>query len=229
MAIEPLVVTICDRKGGYQDELERRLAEESLDYLCVFIEPFSWRLRALKTLEIAREYPDRPLVFVDAWDTLLLGSKKELVAWFECHEGVMLAASKKCWPDVERYLDYNVKQAGQPMSAWRYVNSNPMAGLGRNIAAAMEWTWERDPVVGDSADTREPDGNVCERFYTTMYLESPFAVEVDSRCVLNQIFLCSTPGDLFVAERRIHNLKTGSRPIWLHLNGRIQFPLELLR
>lgn len=227
---EPLVVTICNRKGGYQEELEKRLHEESIDYLCVFIEPFSWRLRVLKTLEIAKEYPGRPLVFVDAWDTLLLGTKAELESWFFSHTGITLAASKKCWPDTERYLDYNVKQSGKVMTAWRYVNSNPMAGLGRDIAAAMEWTWAKAPLEGDSSDTREPNGNVCERFYTTMYLDAPLdSVKVDSVCRLNQIFLCSTPGDLYVANGRIHNLRTGSKPIFMHLNGKIEFPLELLR
>ena len=226
---EPLIVAICDRKAGYQGELEKRINEEELDYLCVILPKFSWRARILKTMEVAKEYPNRPLVFVDAWDTLLLGTKVELIDWFETHPGVMLAASKVCWPDEGKYGDYNVKQRGKALSEWRYVNSNPMAGLGKDIAAAMEWTWDKYPLEGDSADTREPSGNVCERYYTHMYLDSPFSVYVDHACNLNQIFLCSTPGDLAVEKGRIRNLRTGGLPIWFHLNGKLEMDLELFR
>ena len=226
--MEPLVVYVYSYSAGYQPDLEKQLDKAKVDRLPVQIDNFSWRTRALKTMDVAREHIDRVLIFVDAWDTLFLGSKEELMA-LRLDDGITLAASKVCWPDVDRYTDYNKKQAFQTISAWRYVNSNPMAGLGRNIAEAMEWCWERWPIKGDSCDVKTADGEVCERFFTHAYLDSPFKIKVDTMCRLNQIWLCSTPGDLYLSGNRIYNCMTGSSPVFLHMNGGHKMDLSLFQ
>ena len=198
--------------------MEKRLHERGFSYLGVELPKFSWRTRTLKTMEIAGEHPDKLLIFVDAWDTLPLGYAHELDG-MRLDRGITFAAAKACWPD-ERYKDYDDKHSQRMVSPWRYLNSNPMAGLGSSISEAMQWTWKHFPLTGDSADTLTPDGEVCERFYTHLYLDSPFNTHLDMGCRLNQIYLCSQPGDLRIEDGRIHNLVTNSWPVFLHLNGK---------
>lgn len=228
LALEPLAVCIYSHKSGLQETLEAQLAAQGIEYLPVVEPSFSWKSRALRTLEVAKAHPDRLLLFLDAWDTIMLGTKAELMN-LGLERGITFAASRLCWPDEKRYVDYNNRQAFQLMSPWRYLNSNPMTGLGSSIASAMEYGWQRWPIVGDSADTRVADGDVCERFYTHLYLDTDFDISLDTECRVSQIFLCSTPGDLAVANRRIYNTRTHSWPIFLHANGGVSVNMEWFR
>lgn len=225
---DPLVVAIFDRKSGYQNVMESQLKGAGVDYLPVPIPHFSWRERALRTKQVAETFPNRFLFFVDAWDTLFLGTAADLS---HCvHESmVTFAASKRCWPD-DRHGDYNVRQEFGSVSRWRYLNSNPMAGYGSEIARLIEYGWQRWPIVGDSADPGVETGDVCERFYTHLYLDAPpeFSnrVHIDTRCAMSQIFLCSAPQEIAIHAPRIFNTVTRSYPVFLHLNGQVQLPRE---
>jgi hypothetical protein len=226
--MEPLAVYIFDHSEGYQDVLEQQLDKKGVQRLPVQIPVFTWRNRALKTMEIAREYPDRVLFFLDAWDTLFLGSKAELEnpTWAD---GVTFAAQKRCWPDPVE-MQWNVWWEGRPSTRWRYVNSNPMVGLGSSVTRALEWGWARFPLQGGVNTTTDPSGEVCERFYTQLICRAPneFKLRLDTGCILSQIMSEGAPGEVAVGGGRLINCVTQTRPIFMHLNAKLRFDLSLL-
>lgn len=234
----PLIVLIYSHRADYQPLLEWQLKQAGLEQLHVVEPDFSWRKRQLVTRSVASEHPDRLLIFPDAWDTVLLGSKSELEA-LDLRGKVTIAGAKACWPD-DRQADYARKYGAELVgdtlitekwvSPWRYVNSNPLAGLGRDIERAITWGWERFPLVGDSSDVNVTSGEVCERFWTRLFLDGPdwLNVHIDSMCQLNQTYLCNDHGDLEIANGRVRNLVTGSLPVFLHLNGHHLLPDGLI-
>jgi hypothetical protein len=237
---EPLIVLIYSFKADYQPLLEWQLKRAGLETHHVVDPDFSWRRRQLLTRDVAAQNPDRLLIYPDAWDTVLLGTKDEILR-LPLEGSVTVAGAKVCWPDP-RQEDYarkyeaslvdKVWRTPKPISLWRYVNSNPLAGLGRDIARAIDWGWERFPLKGDSSDVRVEDGEVCERFWTSLFLDGPkdLHMRIDSGCYLNQTWLCIEPEDYLIARtrtnepNRLMNRKTGSWPIFLHLNGKHLLP-----
>jgi len=226
--MEPLVVYIFDRPGGFQGFMEKELDAKGIERLPVEIPAFTWGNRIKMTMQVAAKHPDRPLFFIDAWDTLCLGEKWELdnERW---RQGITFASEKRCWPDNVETM-YNVLWEYKCISRWRYLNSNPMAGMGRDIARAIEWGWERFPLKGATNDVADPEGNVCERFYTQLMFNAPreWGITVDTDCVLGQTVVEGKPYELAVEKGRIKNLITGTYPVFFHLNGCTPFDLTLL-
>lgn len=228
--MEIKAVLIYSHKAGFQEQLERQLTEQNIPIIHFRDALFSWKKRMVRNMMIAEENPDDVLVFLDAWDTLFLGEKSELVKFNKRHvgDGIVFAAGKLCWPDSLRASEYKKKNPAE-RSPWRYINSNPMMGLGRNIHKALNWGWKRFPLKEDTVLIQAHD--VCERFLTDLYLKSPrrFGLKLDTECRLSQIYRKSLPGDLFLTdEKRIINMHHRTQPIFLHANGRTVVPEELL-
>jgi hypothetical protein len=226
--VEPLVVYIYDRPGGYQELLERQLKKKHIEFLPVEIPAFTWGNRILQTAAVAADtHPDRPLCFVDAWDTLFLGEAWELRE-LGTHAGIVFATQKRCWPDAVE-LGYNKFWEHKASTRWRYLNSNPMLGHAGAIATAIKWGWERFPLEGHTNDTCDAAGNVCERFYTRLLFRAPteWGLKLDTECRLSQTTTDSEPGELGVRNGRIHNLVTNTEPVFLHLNGKMVTDVSL--
>lgn len=226
---EPLVVLIFNRKSGYQTYLEQQLKEAKIERLDVLIEPFSWRRQLLATHQAATRFPDRLLLVIDAWDQVLLGTKRDLITHAESAllGHVTLAGAKNCWPD-DRKADF-VKRRGYEASPWQYINNSPLAGLGSDIARAIEWGLPNIEWTGDSALVNDPDGEVPERFWTRLYLDGPrdLNLRIDTQCELNQIFVGVKEGELVIRKGRIFNTVTETWPIFLHLNDHATLPYGL--
>lgn len=222
-----MAVVIYNNRGGIQNKLEEQLTAEKIPLLSFTIHPFSWRLRTIATMEIASRYPDHTLIFLDAWDTLFPGNREELEL-LPIDEGVTFAAQKFCWPDDTRQAEYEAFQP-KDIGPWRYINSNPMAGRGEEIWAALKWGWQQWPIKTNTNSTVEYD--VDERFLTHLYLSEgrdKFNIKLDTKCELNHTFLASVPGDLYLNEGRIINLIHGTFPQFFHANGRSDIPGGLL-
>lgn len=234
--MDPLAVLIYSHKADYQPLLEWQLKKAGIEQHHVVDPDFSWRRRQLKTLEAAEQFSDRMLIFPDAWDTVLLGDREEILALCKAWEGkVYVAGAKTCWPDTHLQPQYDALQGVRTISGlvyspnyspWRFVNSNPLVGIGRDIVAAIKYGWKHYPLVGDSSDVRVPDGEVCERFWTNLYFDD--RVEIDTMCQMSQIYLGSLPEELKIDGGRIHNLVTGTKPIFIHLNGHHVLPEGLI-
>src|SRR3990172_9558299 len=111
-------VLIYSQRFGYLPLLEWQLKQADIEAIHIVDEEFSWRRRILHTYEVAREYPKELLVFPDAWDTVMFGTKSEIEA-LELSGHITLAGAKNCWPD-DRKTEYAAKQNGIK-SPWRYV------------------------------------------------------------------------------------------------------------
>lgn len=223
----PLIVLIYTHKNELQPLFEEQLAAARLDVYHEVDPDFSWRRQMIHTMRIAGLFPNELLVFPDAWDTVLLGTKRELMD-LNLHKGITVAGAKNCWPDITRAAEFREKAVTR--SPWRYLNANPMAGLGKNIRDALEWGWHRFPLEGDSLVTK---GNiqVPEHFLTRLYLEGPkeFDIKIDSDCRMSQVTMSWFPEDYEIRGKRVYNRVTRSWPVFLHANGTHALPegLEL--
>lgn len=226
---DPLVVLIYGHKSGYQTYLEQQLQHAGIERHDVVLSDFSWRRQLLATHAVASRFPDRLQLVIDAWDQVLLGTKEDLIehAQSALLGHVTLAGAKNCWPD-DRRADF-LQRRGSEASPWQYINNSPLAGLGRDIAKAIEWGLLRFPMQTDSASVAEPSGDVPERFWTRLFLEGPadLGMRIDTQCELNQIHLGVVEGDLMIRHGRVFNNVTGTWPIFLHLNGGGRLPYGL--
>jgi hypothetical protein len=227
--IDPLVVLIYSHKAGYQTYLEHQLKEAGIERFDMPLKSFSWLSQLIATREAGLLFPDRLLLVIDSWDQVLLGTKKELQqhAKDALVGHVTLAGAKNCWPD-DRRADYFAKR-GPEASPWQYINNSPLAGLGKDIAKAIEWGMERFPIKGDSALVSEPTGEVPERFWTRLFLDGPseLGLRIDTKCELNQIHIGIGTNEVVIKKRRLYNTVTKSWPIFLHLNGGATLPFGI--
>ena len=224
-------VMIYGFRNGMQDRLERKLFDQEIPVISHSIQKFGWKARVLESLKIAKDNPDDILIFLDAWDMLMLGTRQELET-LSLDEGITFAAQKFCYPHENRKPEYDAIQP-KDVGQWRFINSNPMAGLGRNIAAAIEWGWERFPIKYNTNVTHMYFDNIDERFLTDLYLSEArdkFNIKLDTRCQLNQIFLASIEGDLWLdaGKRRVFNVPHETYPVFIHFNGHSNPPEALL-
>ena len=220
-------VLIYSHIAGHQKQLEHQLMMQGIPIID-FVDPdFSWRRRMMMNMEIAAQNPEDLLLFLDAWDTLLLGTREEIFN-LRLDKGVTFAAQKLCWPDFSLEGAYKKKNPREG-SPWRYINSNPMAGLGKNVYRALDWGWKRFPLKTDTVMMQAED--VCERFLAKLYLRAPrrFGLKLDTECRMSQVYRKSLPGDLYLDGDRIINMIHRTKPIFLHANGRTIVPEELLR
>ena len=189
-----------------------------IPYIAEFDPDFSLRRRQLWMSDVGWKYPNDTLIFVDGWDTVLLGSLREFEK-LKLEDGILVAGSKDCWPDPERESEY-----GYIKRPWGFVQNSPVAGLGKNSARAIDWGWQRLPILEDSKYMMSAGD---ARFWTNLYLNSPFGIKIDSECRLCQIFYDTVPGELYMANRRVTNLVWGTKPLFLHANVRSVIPPAL--
>jgi len=219
-------VVIYSQRGGLQDRLEQRFYEERIPFLSQAIVDFSWKRRIDESIEIALCHPDTFLIFLDAWDTMFLGTRKEIEA-ISLTDYVTFAAQKYCWPDETRKTEYDAIQENP--GPWRYINSNPMAGKGWMIASALLYGRNHFPLAHHTNDVTKYD--VDERLLTSLYLSEArerYNIRLDTNCELNQTFLGSHPGELWLEDGRVRNTIHNTKPVFVHFNGRTNPPEALL-
>ena len=74
----PLVAFQFSENRGYMGVLQHGLKKRHVESLSCYTPRFSWRDTVLWEYNLASGLGDRPLVVVDAWDTIILGSKAEM-------------------------------------------------------------------------------------------------------------------------------------------------------
>jgi hypothetical protein len=171
------------------------------------------------TMKIAANNLDDLLIFPDSWDTFFLGTKKEILD-LGLEDAITLPVGKLCWPDPLRAKEYP-----ETNSEWKYINSNPLIGVGLRLAKALEWGWSRFPLREDQAYVFE------ERFLTDLYFSRArkrFNIKLDTECRVTQLYEQSKPNELLLHDGRIINMYHRTRPIFLHANGKVVVPEELI-
>jgi len=232
MELEVVTVDIRARGGTVGVEPIRLLADSSRrnGYRLSVLGPgedwggFGTKLCLLR--RHLRSVPDsRPVLFLDAYDTVLLPCRDRLLRGFlSCGAPLLFGAEAGCWPDPALAPLYPAPgesgPAGDPRiaalrptptrkSPFRYLNSGTYIGLAGAIREALE---ELSPRPEDDD----------QRLYTGYFLNHPDRVRLDAGAFLFHNLFRVNPDDLIVERARpvlIRSRWTGSEPCVLHGNG----------
>jgi len=207
-----IVATAADAQKGYLCALSHQVHEAFVDFLYYDMKPFSWKKMIDWKLQVASHYKDDLVIFVDAWDMLFLGTKQELVDKL-AGRPITHFTEKLCWPDPEKCGLYPGIS-----SPWRYVNGTGPAGLGKDIAAAIEEGNAHFPIKEYEVPARlDAKQDNDQRFWTDVYLSG--VGELDSNCHVHQSLVMGQTGDFRIKDGRLYNKVTGSAPCFVHANG----------
>jgi len=231
---DPVVAFQFSEPKGYMPYLEHGLKARGVRYTASHTNKFSWADTVLWAAELAGSLGSTPLVIIDAWDTIMVGSKGELEALIPT-DHVLLSGDIACWPD-DRLSDYAIKamvdahssSSLSSLSPWCFVNPTPMCGPANLIAEAIEYGWRRWPIAGDSNDLYAENGTDM-RFWTRLFLESKQPIKIDVKCEFAQCLHRAPPRSFAVTRKnRLFNLVTKTEPVFVHANGKSIIPQELL-
>ena len=164
------------------------------------------KLRVMK--EYCHRLPDDDLVlFVDAFDVLILADKQEIVSRFLALDVPMLMAMEmNCWP-----LKSSAPFHPPTSSPFKYINTGGYMGW---VKAVRRWL--------DSFDGTLLSGKSDQGAAHKLFMEKPHLYALDHWCA---IFLClfQVPADAVLIDpvsRRVTCSYTNSSPCVLHANGR---------
>ncbi len=145
----------------------------------------------------------RPVLFVDGYDTLISGHVADILsAWErEAEKAPLFAAEVYCWPDADRAGEYP-----QTDTPYRFLNSGAFIGRAGALLRIIE---------ADIAD-HEDD----QRYYTERFLSDEYGIRLDAGCGLFQC-VHGAQEDLCPDEGRgmLYNRRTESWPAVIHANG----------
>ena len=137
-------------------------------------------------------------IMQDAFDTYCLRPPSDFPTHYLGIDAVVVSCEKMCWPDVWRAEHF------QASSPWRYPNSGQVYGKSSRFLELVE----RYPVENSEDD---------QRWYTTRAIAGE--VLLDEECNIFQSIGFETDGD-FDLNDGLTNNRTGSRPLFVHGNGR---------
>ena len=235
-----LAIMTASKRWGFQAQLERQLERQRVPYLYYYEPDFSWCGRVEWEFKVAEAHPDELLLFLDAWDVLMLGERSELTPlWLE--RGITISADRNCWPDPERAPACEARVEGS-QSPWRYPCCGIVAGKGRTLAEALRWGLDRNPLAGIPADAdyllKHGDrsfGSLTgtdQRFWTSLYLDpvasERFQIRLDTECRF-AVNLCGVfAHEIEIKRGRIVCKPMATRPVFAHSNGPSEMPADLI-
>jgi hypothetical protein len=209
-------------ESGYWGRFVKQLEDEGIDYSATFDKDFSWRRMVSWQGDMGKLYPDSLCIFVGGWDTLLMGTRQEIVDFPMREDEILFSGDKVCWPDRRAGEYYEkVPKATPP---WLFLNPGPMAAPGWLIREAVAWGESNCPLVGDDKLIIDSDSGTDMRFWTDIFLLSPFKTRIDYRCEFGQTALNEEEFDFELVDGRIRNAVHDTLPIFLHLNGKTIAP-----
>jgi hypothetical protein len=162
-----------------------------------------------------------PLIFVDLWDSLFVGDVDELETRITRLDKCTVQASKVLWPSTS--VDDRIKRMqANVKSPWKYVNGSFVAGMGFQIAKALEYGMKHYPIKPrDLAyhphDYEHNDNN--GRMWSEVFADG--MCDIDSECHISQQLNRIEPGQLSFSAGtgRINNTITGGKPHFLHASN----------
>ena len=203
-----LIACAAECEGGYLAQLRRKAKAEGIDFLFHILKPFTWAGLVRWELEIAKSYPNERIVFVDAWDFLMLGTKAELETIVNTFD-LLYHSDNVCWPEPHKADSYRVDRDTE----FRYVNGTGPTGVGSVIAEAIEFGLDNFPVRGEESSIFADND---QRFWTDVFLSG--RGEIDTECWLSASLNAVNPSEYRVFDKRLV-MDNGSMPVFAHLNG----------
>jgi hypothetical protein len=148
-----------------------------------------------------------PVLFLDAFDMLVLGRAEELQARFlDLGHPLVFAAETNCYPDPARAVAYPACK-----TRYRYLNAGAWIGDAEYARA----------LLLDAGADRVPDDTNDQGWLTELFLARPGALALDTRCELFQCLFEAVP-DLEAPRSdagRWRNRLTETQPLVFHGNG----------
>lgn len=166
------------------------------------------KINALRHFVHSEVEDDELVLFVDAFDVLVLGGREEVVSKFEALEreqkrSLFFNAERVCFPDFPDICteDYPVS----PNSRYRYLNSGAFIGRGAALRA----------MLADPVNNTMPGSD--QAFYQRYFRHNTDKVGLDTGCSL----LCATQGiggswGVELVGERLQNHITGTIPAVVH-------------
>lgn len=155
-------------------------------------------------LDLQRLPNDDVMVFIDAYDVLMLANEREILQKFrESGARIIFSAEKICYPDPELADRY------PPSSTpFRFLNSGSVIGHVSDI---------RTMIRAIGLQTTDDDQLAMTRYF----LSHPDAVDLDTQCTFFLPLVGVSDVELSVDRNdgRVHLLATGQRPCIIHGNG----------
>lgn len=198
-------------KGLYPN-LADRLSMEGIPLIVEEMKSFSWAALVQWEAKLARAHPKDILVFVDAWDFLMLGRRDELEA-LATEQDVLLHSDAHCWPEPHKADLYP-----PCASRYRYVNGTGPMGKGEAIADLIDFGMDRFPIRGFEKSIFADND---QRFFTDVFLyqDTGHSVKIDTSCRLSVALNSLGDTKYDVVGKRLLLYPLGTMPIFLHANG----------
>ena len=220
-----IVISYATKRAGLLDIYERQLADAGIDfYLCPILPLTTWeQLSTIGfTIGMVREMLDRfkdyeHIVFTDAHDMLFFGTQEEVMGKLDrgnilllqntltrsAYYPILMAAEKNCFPDP------TVADKIKGDTPWRYANGGCFAG---SHAALTGWIDYLERMVYAEAINQEAYNDLLAEGLNLNF-------QVDSH---TRLFYCmyKDAGELIRKIGRPWNQVTGTRPCWIHFNGK---------
>lgn len=207
-----IIACAADCKKGFFWDLEKKVLEEGIEFLWERISPFSWAAMIEWERDVCARFPSRQIVFVDAWDFLMLGTQSEL-KWALDSQDVLFHSDAHCWPEPHKADFYPPSP-----SKFRYVNGTGPAGYGQAIGDLIDWGLTMCPIRGrESSIFADND----QRFWTDVYLyhDTDLRTRIDTHCALTLPLNCTDREDFNVIGKRVYTYPGGIPPVFVHANG----------
>jgi hypothetical protein len=154
---------------------------------------------------------DDILMFVDAYDVLIISEKNTILKkFFQMKTPLLFAAEKNCWP-----LDNVADRFPKSPTPFRYIKTGTYIGY---VYFLKKWLQDLSPI----------DIYKCDQSQISLhYLQNPNTYPLDFYCELFLPLFKVRKKELKVDLKTIHCLSTNSRPCVIHANGKINHKLKM--
>jgi hypothetical protein len=173
----------------------------------VYVIEATWKGFGTKLIETEYFLKQNPqiesFVFVDAHDVVVLGSPEEFNENLSFSQSIVVSCEKACWPVQELAVSYPSNDVGD----WKYINS----GLYYADSDSFIKLFDSSPPLYEDDD---------QEWFTRSYLRNDYHIIRDFNCILFQSYSHIADDDFAYSDGRLINLKTNTRPIFIHGNGR---------
>ena len=141
-------------------------------------------------------------VFVDAYDVIVLGTLNEFEEKLQDRSKMLISVEKNCWPNQNLSSLYP-----QVDSDWKYINSGSYFSPSKLFIEMVE---SNPPLFIDDD----------QLWLTNEFLKNKEDKVLDYKCDVFQSYSFIAEDDFAYNDNRLENLKTGTKPIFVHGNGK---------
>jgi hypothetical protein len=201
-----VIACAADCKKGFYETLREKAGREAY-FLFHEIKPFSWAAMLEWELDVARAHRNDIVCFVDAWDFIMQGTTKNIVAALGTSD-LLFHSEATCWPEPHKADAYPPSPTPN-----RFVNGTGPCGYGQSIADAITYGLREFPIRGrESSIFADND----QRFWTDVFLSG--RGRVDYRCELSVSLNAVERSEFAILDHHLV-LNSGVTPAFVHANG----------